>query len=166
MTHETFWLTYPPILFSCETFYKIIPTKYMNYAAKLNSLTRLFIYLGIILALVFRNIIYLIIAFVGIIIIILLYYSNHTEKFDPTPKSDDTSEIKVCQTPECQYKLKMLDAHTDNSVDVYTQSQPQPQPLSDLEDQTKFARWLYGDSKTCKEDQLYCSPYEDLRFNK
>ena len=29
--------------------------------------------------------------------------------------------------------------------------------------QTEFAKWLYLNPKTCKEDQDYCNPYEDLR---
>jgi hypothetical protein len=29
--------------------------------------------------------------------------------------------------------------------------------------QNEFAKWLYLNPKTCKEDQDYCNPYEDLR---
>jgi hypothetical protein len=29
--------------------------------------------------------------------------------------------------------------------------------------QDEFAKWLYLNPKTCKEDQDYCNPYEDLR---
>lgn len=33
-------------------------------------------------------------------------------------------------------------------------------------DQTSFARWLYEGPPTCKENQLNCLKYEDIRFNR
>lgn len=33
-------------------------------------------------------------------------------------------------------------------------------------DQTSFAKWLYGAPETCKENQLNCLKYEDIRFNR
>lgn len=73
--YEPFWTNDVSILFKGYNYYKIIPNSNMGMNEYLNTLTRAFIYLFIIL-LIFAPKKYLLIPIIAIIIIVAYYYSN------------------------------------------------------------------------------------------
>lgn len=79
----------------------------------------------------------------------------------------------VACNPNTPDVKKTMDTHFNNNLykdvsDVFGKSNSQRQfftmPYTTIpNDQESFARWLYLNPKTCKEDQDYCLGYEDIR---
>lgn len=78
----------------------------------------------------------------------------------------------ACSTSNPDIKKK-IDKHFDNNLykdvnDVFGKMNSQRQfftmPWTTIPNaQNEFAKWLYLNPKTCKEDQDYCLKYEDIR---
>lgn len=89
-----FWINNLNQLINKNNFYKIIPTESMNSNEKLNSLTRLLIYLLIIILIIpyTRNLWYIPII---LILLIIIYYflTNKTENFEEL--MDESTENSV-----------------------------------------------------------------------
>lgn len=159
---DKFWINDPAILFKKNNFYQIIPTSQMSLSEKLNSLTRLFIYLGILLLLITCDASYLLISIIAIILIILYYYYRvnniKNEKFNQKKKPSD-SVIKVNDVISSMKSPKSPKS-PEKDDDVLDTESTKSTSLSD------FAHWALSPKATCKEDQTQCFPYEDLRYNR
>ena len=70
--HDKFWFDEPEILYKNERLLEFLPKKDMSDDEKLNSLTRMLLYIGIFLSLLYSNIIYMYIALFGFILTFLL----------------------------------------------------------------------------------------------
>jgi hypothetical protein len=78
----------------------------------------------------------------------------------------------ACDTSDPEIK-KQIDKLFDNNLykdvnDIFGKMNSQRQfftmPSTSIPNkQDEFAKWLYLNPKTCKEDQDYCAPFEDLR---
>jgi hypothetical protein len=78
----------------------------------------------------------------------------------------------ACDTSEPEIKKQMDDSFNNNLfrdvTDVFGKMNSQRQfftmPSTTIPNrQDEFAKWLYLNPKTCKEDQQYCLRYEDIR---
>ena len=74
MKHDKFWYDNPGILFQQNRLAEFFPDIKMNLNEKLNSLTRLLIYIGMVLYFYNNNYLYLFIGIIGIIITYSIYY--------------------------------------------------------------------------------------------
>ena len=75
---DDFWFRNPYILFKTDKLLEFFPTNIMSYNEKLNSLSRLSIYLSIILFAYSGNYLYLFLSIVTLILTYLLYIQNDT----------------------------------------------------------------------------------------
>jgi hypothetical protein len=209
---DKFWLEDPGVLFRNGNYYRIIPSKNMTKIQVLNSLTRFFLYLGILYLVFGTNSTYMYIPLIGILVILLLYiiYKHQNQQAEPFTDSVNRSvdEIVegvpggVCQAPDknnpfmnvtmddlmenrtrptaCPVtnptiRNQMAQAWNNNLFtdveDVFDRKHSQRQfytmPSTTIpNDQTAFAKWLYEAPETCKENQLNCLKYEDIRFSR
>lgn len=102
--NEKFWIEDPSILFKKDNYYRIIPTREMTQNEVFNSLTRLFIYLGILLYLLSRNAGYLLIPISSIVVIVIIYHLNKQERqsselFEPLPKQKTKCKEPTLDNP-------------------------------------------------------------------
>lgn len=150
INHDAFWISNPKVLFNKNNFYQIIPTDQMNLNEKLNALTRLFIYLFIIMLIIPATRKFWYIPIILILLIIIYYYyskSNVKEKFE----EDDE--------PEEELKEVVIDNSDKRILDRNFYKVPD-------HDQSSFAKWVYDTPETCKENSMMCYPHEDLRFKR
>jgi hypothetical protein len=182
----------------------LIPTDYMSIDEKLNTLTRLIIFICVILALILREVRIILLMIVLMIVIVIIYnfqndYSKGVDSFlnendlqvidnsictkptkdnpfmNPRLTSIGEDVPKACPITDKQV-AENIDELFDSSIfknvdDIYDRSTSKRQfytvPASKIpNDQTTFANWLYGRSKSCKEnngDQCYKNIYTDLR---
>lgn len=102
LTRDKFWIKDPAILFKNGNYKKIIPTTNMTYIEKLNAVTRLLLYITIVIMLFTSNAWIILIPIIGIIAIIMVYYYTRkqiknsliSEKFTniTTSDTDDNNE--------------------------------------------------------------------------
>ncbi|QGR53875.1 hypothetical protein [Moumouvirus maliensis] len=194
--NDIFWIYYPMVLFRNNNWYKIIPTKNMTQVEALNALTRLFIYLLIISAILSLVTNYAYISIIAIIVIIIIYFiilntsgpdtlydnHNHVEKFtEENMNNKNMDDSKNCQKPtknnpfmnitlqdleENNNRLEACNINDgmgkeNNDRQFYTM------PVTTIPNkQTEFAKWLYDLPETCKENQLNCLRFEDIRYTR
>ena len=181
---DEFWFKNPKILFNEHRLKEFFPVKEMTDIEKLNSLVRLSIYLGILLAIVMKNYMYLyIIIITGIFTIFL--YENKKEDFgilsslnSKTVPTQDNPFMNYNYITDSKNKSKSVKSYNNPNIkdeistyfneklyrdvsDLYQKNNSQRQfytmPCTDVvNDQTKFAKWLYYTDKTCKEDGIKC----------
>lgn len=191
-----FWTNNPSILFQNNNYYKIFPTANMTNTEKLNALTRLFIILAILIILFSICSNYIYIPIIAIIIIVLYYMQNNNinskEKFNnvveneqlqckmPTDNNPlmNITMADLMDDPERQQACMLDNKYIKSNDNIfkdpddifgkkYLQRQFYTMPTTtNPNDQTSFAKWLYQMPETCKENQLKCLRYEDLRFNR
>lgn len=216
---EKFFLEDPKVLFRSDNYFKVIPNKTMTRTETLNSLTRLFIYVFI-LCVLFSRTEYIIFCMIGIIVVLMLYYTQKSklnpmsaikdkigseppkklttvESFngfgpydgycEPPTKNNPFMNVTVEDLMENRYrppacpisdpivKKQMNDDYFYNVFrdvdDVFNRKHSQRQfytmPATTIpNNQTDFAKWLYESPETCKENQLNCLKYEDVRYNR
>lgn len=193
--HEQFWINNPSILFRKNNFYKIIPTKKMTKTEVLNTLTRLFIYLLMIYIIFYIHDTYIFLLIIGIIIIVIIYFNQNNDNGvvstqENYPEKHEKNNDLKCQLPSknnpfmnisiddnpnrlpaCNISDEINNKIFEDVNDVYDRRYSQRQfytlPITTIpNDQTSFAKWLYGFPETCKENQTKCFKYEDLRHNR
>ncbi|AGF85409.1 hypothetical protein QJ854_gp373 [Moumouvirus goulette] len=200
--NDIFWIYDPMVLFRNNNWYKIIPTRNMSQVEALNSLTRLFIYLLIISAILLFVTNYAYIFVIAIIIIIIIYFiilntsgpdalyndPNNIEKFTEENKNEPNCQRPTKNNPFMNVTLQDLQENINrpnacNIDDDITKNEIQnnisgkislnekndrqfyTMPVTTIPNkQTEFAKWLYDLPETCKENQLNCLRYEDIRY--
>ena len=84
----------------------------------------------------------------------------------------DKERLPACDPEE--KKDEMLDFYNENLYrnveDLFERKNSERQfytlPTTTIpNDQTAFAKWLYGTPKTCKYDGINCLKYEDIRYH-
>ncbi|ANB50529.1 hypothetical protein [Powai lake megavirus] len=231
--NDVFWIYDPMILFSNNNWYKIIPTSNMTQIEALNAMTRLFIYLLILSALLSLVVNYAYALIIAIVVIIIIYFvtantkynfGNYQENFGENNKNDsnkndsnkndsnkndsnkndsnkndsnkndsnknDSNNCKIPKHNNPFMNFNQLDSNENtNKLPVYDSGKDDMQeyfgddiqismnekndrqfyttPVTTIPNkQTNFAKWLYDLPETCKENQLYCLRYEDVRFSR
>ena len=184
---DRFWFKNPEILFQKDRLKEFFPIKEMNNIEKLNALFRLSIYLGLLLTVVMQNYMYLyIIIITGVLTIFL--YENKKEDFGIISSSTNETlpeqnnpfmNYNVITDPKnkpparTSYNHPKVKDEINNFFnknlyrdvsDLYQKNNSQRQfytmPCTEVvNDQTKFAKWLYYPDKTCKEDGIKCASY-------
>ena len=85
--------------------------------------------------------------------------------FNPDkPAACDITNEAVSKNIENKFNARVFQDVNDIFNNKASQRQFYTMPSTTIPNaQTEFAKWLYLNPKTCKEDQDYCNPYEDLR---
>ncbi len=186
-----FWFDDYKILF--ENPDEFFPSYDMNLVSKLNAITRLGLYIGIILTVLTMNYLYLYIP-IGIGLFTILIYKmqkENIEKFfadydrlscaDNKPCTKPTTDNPFMnfnlitddryRAPACNsYDNKEMRKEIENKFnynlyrdvgDLYSKNNSQREyytmPSTEVvPDQTAFAKWLYYQGPTCKEDSIKC----------
>ncbi|AGC01880.1 hypothetical protein H012_gp583 [Acanthamoeba polyphaga moumouvirus] len=203
--NDIFWIYDPMVLFRNNNWYKIIPTKNMTQVEALNALTRLFIYLLILSAILSFVTNYAYISIIAIIVIIIIYFvvlnttgpntlyndPDNIERFTKeNPGEEETCQKPTKNNPFMNITLQDLEENNnrpvacniDNdiiknevqniisekiSLNEKNDRQFYTMPVTTIPNkQTEFAKWLYDLPETCKENQLNCLRYEDIRYTR
>ncbi|BCS83070.1 hypothetical protein QLL95_gp1053 [Cotonvirus japonicus] len=180
-SNDQFWIYDPMILFKNGNFYKIIPTKNMTQVQVLNALTRLFLYITIILLIIPIISDYAYISIICILVIIIIYFvsndQTNNEQFDNkllnNEQIDKTQEnsisnsfvnTKINNLYESQDRLPSKKINLSN--ENIRNRQFYITPIITPDKQKDFAKWLYDLPETCKENSEKCFRYEDVRFKR
>jgi len=185
---DKFWFQSPSIIYDTERVKEFIPTHDMSDIEKLNALLRLSIYLSVILFLYSSNYLYFYIIIITGVTTYIIYTSQEKEfnkeqyevnnvtkptddnpfmnynifsgntKNPPAIKSYNNSEVKKDINNKFNKNLyrEVSDLHQKNN----SQRQYYTMPCTNVvNDQTKFAKWLYQTDETCKEKGVKCASY-------
>jgi hypothetical protein len=80
------------------------------------------------------------------------------------PPACDTNNPEIQEKIETAFGNNLFKDVNDIFGKTNSQRQFYTMPSTTIPNgQMEFAKWLYLNPKTCKEDQDYCNPYEDLR---
>lgn len=162
-----FWLDNPKVLLT--DYSNLIPTSQMSYNKKLNSLTRFFILLAIILLLFCGFTDYLYIPIIGIVGLVIVYFiTKKAEKTSSTVTNPISSDITNTNTNTNSNTNPVTDPFINHSganvIDI--DSLLEKSPSNDNDNSITFAEWVYSSPVTCKENPLACLRFEDVRYNK
>nr|URM62288.1 hypothetical protein [Mimivirus sp.] len=80
--NDVFWIYDPMILFDNNNWYKIIPTSNMTQVEALNAMTRLFLYLLILSALLSLVVNYAYALIIAIVVIIIIYFVTANTRYN------------------------------------------------------------------------------------
>tara|TARA_B100001093_G_scaffold501616_1_gene553506 strand:- start:642 stop:1196 length:555 start_codon:yes stop_codon:yes gene_type:complete len=168
---DPFWLEVPTILLEKDRLLEFYPVKEMSFKEKLNAITRLSIYLGVLLSVFKLNLLYMYIPIVFFILTFLFFrYTMKTyetfKKQDvktPTPHNPFMNSLPG-ETPELSSEVtnNISDENQsliDNNIreafnlnlyqnldDIFGKENSFRQFFTmPISDQTSFAKWLYGD---------------------
>lgn len=128
---DPFWGDQPSILYASNRVVEFVPTTDMNRVEKINALTRMFIYLGLILTLVYQKIIYLYIPIVGMLFLYFVHinYPEHErEEFAAdcdACSEDDNGNLYEKPTKDNPFMNVLLTDYVDD---------PTRAPAADIED--------------------------------
>jgi len=80
------------------------------------------------------------------------------------PPACDPNDPEIKKKIEASFSNNLFKDVNDIFGKMNSQRQFYTMPSTTIPNgQMEFAKWLYLNPKTCKEDQDYCNPYEDLR---
>jgi hypothetical protein len=181
---DIFWINKPSILFQKDNYYRIIPTKEMEWIEILNTLSRFFIYLFILYLFFSTDRKYLFIPIIALIVIIIIYQTRKdgiNKKVEPKETFHDLQvPMTISNESNPNDNASLIDnendkmtnhisqddvINTDNGILAERQFFTIPSTTIP-NDQTAFAKWLYGSHETCKQNQKKCLKYEDVRYKK
>ncbi len=93
-----------------------------------------------------------------------LNIDEKNNKIIDRPEACDTSDPTVKQSMDEFFNNNLFKDVNDVFGKMNSQRQFYTMPSTTIPNaQDEFARWLYLNPKTCKEDQEFCLPYEDVR---
>ena len=176
---EPFWYNDPDILLNKKSFHVFFPTKNMNLNTKLNSITRLSLYISIILFLYNGNISYFYIFIITLMITYLIFKGkNNINKLDEYINYEKTIIKPTINNPFMNISLDDYNKNPNRNIkknikkkeiqnkfnnnlyrdinDVFNRNNSQRQfyttPITTIpNDQKQFSEWLYKSGPTCKE---------------
>jgi hypothetical protein len=186
---SNFWWQNPTILYKDTN---IFPKKNMNTSEKSNASARLAILYGVLLVVLQRDLKWMAVSFLLLVISFFVGAVDTFEKnsdikcVHPTKDNpymnynvfDDINRKSACdveQVREDQIKLYQDGLYPDktdfdplyndlygkNINDVYFYTMPSTTAVND---QTQFAKWVYGDFGKCKSEGKDCLKHRDNRF--
>lgn len=118
-SHNIFWLTDPTILFKHPT--HIIPSYDMTKIEQLNALTRFFIYFLILTLMFYSNSNILYIPFIGITIIIILYFIDSGDKYGKNKQLDSILKRRkddIMDNERAENEIFVYDDHNDKTLNI------------------------------------------------
>lgn len=178
---EDFWYNNPNVLLDRKMFHIFFPTSNMNLISKLNSMTRLSLYISLLLFLYNGSINYFYIFIVTLIITFLIYkgqidiqqidsFKNLKKKIIKPTNDNPFMNIALddyLKNPKrCSQKItssvkKDIQKKFNNNLykdinDVFSRKNSQRQfytvPVTTIpNNQEEFSKWLYDIGPTCKE---------------
>jgi len=181
--NDKFWFEDPSILIKEDRLKEFFPIKNMTTIEKLNSIMRLTIIISLLLYLICGEYIYLYsIIIVGFLTIFIYKFQKEklvnlvTKKTIPTKDnpfmnfnyiSDPKNKPSTVKQDEVEHEINNFfnkDLYRDVS-DLYQKNNSQRQfytmPCTDIvNEQTKYAKWLYYTDETCKEKGIKCTGYD------
>lgn len=183
--NDDFWFENPKIIFNENRLKEFFPINEMTDIEKLNSIFRLSIYLGIILAIIMKNYMYLYIIIISGLFTIVIFRNKKEDfgffKNNKTTPTKNNPFMNYNYITDPREKPKSVTSYDNKNVkeeinnyfnknlfrdvsDLYQKNNSQRQfysmPCTDIvNEQTKFAKWLYHTDKTCKEDGIKCATY-------
>jgi hypothetical protein len=189
---EEFWFNKPNVLISTKSLHKFIPTNNMTYTEKLNAVARFSIYYFLIIMFTSKNIMWL---SVSVSILLFTICVSRVEKFTETSKKKctmptkdnpfmnftigdyhvDPSRLPACDPFDKDVKRDIKNHFNHNlfrnSNDIFNRDiqnrQWLTQPVTEVvNDQKKFAEWLYGSDGECKSAGINCLKNLDMRYDK
>lgn len=118
---DNFWGTHPEILYQTDRLVEFFPTYQMTMIEKLNAVTRLSVYMGIILALIFRNYMYLYIPVITLAVTYFIFYNQKDNKnlyfnsYDSfqNRENENIIEKKPCTEPTVNNPMMNFNIITD-----------------------------------------------------
>lgn len=88
----------------------------------------------------------------------------NTKKTFDRPPACDSNDLEIKKKIDESFSNNLFKDVNDIFGKMNSQRQFYTMPSTTIPNgQMEFAKWLYLNPKTCKEDQDYCNPYEDLR---
>jgi hypothetical protein len=94
----------------------------------------------------------------------MLNIDPNTNTIIDRPKACDTSDPKIKQDMDNMFNNNLFKDVNDVFGKMNSQRQFYTMPNTSIPNaQDDFAKWLYLNPKTCKEDQEFCLKYEDIR---
>jgi hypothetical protein len=165
---------------------ELFPSKTMTRDEKINSITRLIIYVSIALSMYNNNIKYMYIALIGMggILFMVKNRKEKIEEFNETcqkpTKNNPFMNVLVSDYPSSKdYKEKDIACSSDEDIkkaietnfenglykdtdNLFNKNNSQRQfytnPSTTIpNDQDSFSKWLYKSTESCKEDTINCS---------
>jgi hypothetical protein len=190
---DNFWLDEPSILYNNNNFLYFIPTTNMTNKERLNAITRFCIYTVLLTSIFNKNIIWIQLAIIIIVLVILISkFINPNENFDANnskykyrkpnvnnPFMNPTlNDTMVYNSPlpmnvDDEDIIDQVDENFNKDLyrdvgDVFEKKNSQRQfytvPQSNPPNTVQFAQWLYGNTPSCKSSQSACYKNNDLRF--
>lgn len=192
---DNFWINDINILYSQERLMEIFPKKEMTRNEKMNALSRLSIYMGVILAMYKKDEKFMYIPLVVVGLLVFLMRTEEREGFkmkddcvkpeknNPfmnvlmTDYTDKPERKAACGVTEEEIK-SMMEENFDFNLykdtdDLFDRNNSQRQfyttPNTTIpNDQESYAKWLYKSKPTCKEESIQCSRniHERLQSNR
>lgn len=180
--NDKFWYEDPRILIQENRLKEFIPLKEMTTIEKLNAIMRLTLYISFLLFITTKEYIYLYsIILVGFFSILIYNFQKEnlinlvSKKTIPT-KDNPFMNYNIITDPKNKPKTvnqntvkKEINNLFNNNLyrdvsDLYQKNNSQRQfytmPCTDIvNEQTKFAKWLYYTDETCKEKGIKCTGY-------
>jgi hypothetical protein len=184
---DVFWGEDLKILINKERLNEIFPSDTMTRSEKLNSVTRLIIYISLALSMYNKNIKYMYITLISMGVVLFMVKNDankvkegFVEKVEcqaPTKNNpfmnvlmSDYSEAKekkiACSTSDIEIK-KAIDKNYDDGLykdsdNLFDKKNSQRQfytnPSTTIpNDQDSYSKWLYKSTTSCKEDSVNCS---------
>ena len=156
MKSDLFWLKDPMILINKDRLIEFVPTPDMTTQERLNAVTRFFVYAGVLLMIVYKNITMM---YIPLILMALLYLIN--EHYEPLSQEGGTEQELQLPTEHNPFMNVLLTDYTEN---------PQKKPASDIDNPkikeeiaAKFNTGLYRDVDNIWETnnsqrQFYSTP--------
>jgi hypothetical protein len=93
-----------------------------------------------------------------------LNIDENTQKIIERPEACDTTDPEIKQSMDKFFNHNLFKDVNDVFGKMNSQRQFYTMPSTTIPNaQDEFAKWLYLNPKTCKEDQEFCLPYEDVR---
>ena len=87
-----------------------------------------------------------------------------TNRIVDRPEACDTNDVEIKKQIDSSFNNNLYKDVNDVFGKMNSQRQFYTMPSTTIPNaQDDFAKWLYLNPKTCKEDQDYCLKYEDVR---
>lgn len=190
---DPFWAQQISILFKEDRIAEFFPSNDMTLEERLNSLVRLGFYFSLFISLYRQDFRFLSIFLLTLGLTYIIYqYAPKEELFTisqtctiptannpfmnvlPSDYEDNPNRPPACDVNDPEVK-KQMKTYFEKGLyrdvnDPFERNNSQRQfytmPSTTIpNDQTNFAKWLFGQENTCK-DGNNCNPYQDLRYNK
>ena len=185
-----YWFKNPKILINKKELKHFFPRSYMSHSEKVNSIARFSLYYFILNVFLFKNYKWLSLSITLLIFSFIFANINNTEKFDNNEFSNcnrptynnpymnrlpyDENRNSACDNTNENVRHDILDKFDPEEYNpisnIWSKSISDRQfytlPSTGIvNDQKKFALYLYGNDDTCKIDSKQCLKNRNNKYN-